>query len=248
MALYGVFMRTLYFITKYLICSMLIFGSVFVLNYPVFKETTNASVNDVKNGMTIIIDAGHGGEDCGAIGINGIFEKDINLKIAFNVSNLLTLAGFDVCLTRTEDKMLYREEENIYGQRKIYDLRNRLLIAEPYEDAIFLSIHMNSFPVEKYSGLQVWYQSESDLSYQLALNIQNTVKKYIQHENTRKVKPSDKSMYLLDRCKHPTVLIECGFLSNSDECAKLSDEIYQKELSFVIFCGIMETLEREIQN
>ena len=204
---------------------------------------TMASVPIGTDKKVIIIDAGHGGEDCGTIGVNGIYEKDVNLKIAFHLETYFSLAGYTVHLTRREDKLLYKESENIYGQRKIYDLKNRLLFAKDYQNAIFISIHMNSYPIEKYSGLQVWYQRDSELAYQLARNVEKETMFYLQQDNQRKSKPGDKNIYLLDQSIHPAILIECGFLSNRKECEKLSDENYQKELSFVIFCAILNTLE-----
>lgn len=210
-----------------------------------FTTDTIKAVQNYTDKKTIIIDAGHGGEDCGAIGVNGVFEKDINLKIAFHLETYLTLAGYTVHLTRREDKLLYKESENIYGQRKIYDLKNRILFANDYQNSILISIHMNSYPIEKYSGLQVWYQKDSELAYQLAKSIERETMCYLQQNNHRKSKPADKNIYLLDQSHHPAILVECGFLSNRKECEKLSEENYQKELSFVIFCAILNTLETQ---
>ena len=229
---------------KYILDSLLVIVVVLAISLSSFVYNGSILVlnSSPKNSKTIIIDAGHGGEDCGAIGRNGVFEKDINLLISCHLANYLQIFGASVCLTRTEDRLLYNESENIRGQRKIFDLKNRLIIAENYDDAIFISIHMNSFPIEKYSGLQVWYQENIEESYLLAKNIQQTVKSNLQSDNNRKVKSSDKSMYLLDQSNHPAVLIECGFLSNTEECIKLSSETYQKELSFVIACAIIKTI------
>ena len=202
----------------------------------------NAGENSYKN-TTIILDAGHGGEDCGAIGINGVYEKDLNLAICFYLKNYFEMAGCSVVLTRTEDKMLYKNDENIYGQRKLYDLKNRLLIADKYTNAIFVSIHMNSFPIGKYRGLQVWYQKGSTLSQKIAENVQKLNKQYLQPTNQRLIKAADESMFLLHQSKLPTILIESGFLSNSDECEEMCQKNYQKQLSFIIFCAILEEME-----
>jgi N-acetylmuramoyl-L-alanine amidase len=198
--------------------------------------STAVSTEAVK---VIIIDAGHGGEDAGAIGINGVYEKDLNLAIALEVGEDLTNRGYTVIYTRTEDKMLYLPEENIKGMRKISDLKNRCKLTEAYEDCILVSIHMNSFGSSKYSGLQVYYADGNEDSRVLATKIQNSVRKELQPENKRQVK-NGKSLYLLENSSGTPIIIECGFLSNEAECEKLSQKEYQKQLSFSIICGIIE--------
>lgn len=187
----------------------------------------------------VIIDAGHGGEDCGAIGVNGVYEKDLNLAIAFLIGKQLEENGITVVYTRTEDKMLYKPEENIKGIRKISDLRNRCEIASRYPDAIFVSIHMNSFGQEKYSGAQVYTSVVNSDSRRLAEGIQSQIRKSIQPDKTRCVKEG-KDIYVLKNLSNRAVLIECGFLSNKAECDRLSQKEYQKQLSFSIVCAIIE--------
>ncbi len=192
----------------------------------------------------IIIDAGHGGEDSGAVGINGILEKDLNLTIAKEVGSLFTKEGYAVVYTRTKDKLLYEDHENIKGIRKISDLRNRCKIAAEYPNALFISIHMNSFSNSKYSGLQVYYSPENDESRLLASSVQQSVKNSLQTENERKIKKGE-GMYVLENVENTAILIECGFLTNPAECKKLSEKEYQKSLSFSIFCGIIEYIENK---
>ena len=189
-------------------------------------------------GTVIIIDAGHGGEDAGTTGVTGVYEKDLNLEFALIIGQMLIDEGYTVVYTRTTDKMLYNDGENIKGMRKLYDLKNRCKIAEGYEDAIFVSIHMNSFGSAKYSGLQVYYSNDNKESISLATSIQNTVREKVQNSNNRQIK-NGRDLYILDNCKATTVLVECGFLSNETECQKLSEKEYQKELSFSIVCGII---------
>ena len=191
----------------------------------------------------IILDAGHGGEDPGAVGANGLFEKDLNLQFAFEIGKALEEKGYIVVYTRTDDKLLYKEEENIKGIRKISDLKNRCQIAERYPDSIFVSIHMNSFGSSKYSGLQVYYSEKNKDSQALADFIQNKVISDLQPNNNRVIKPGN-DMYILENIDNTAVLIECGFLTNLDECKKLSEKEYQKELSFSIVCGIIEYIEK----
>ena len=187
----------------------------------------------------VIIDAGHGGEDPGAIGASGVYEKNLNMEISIEVGNSLSEQGYAVVYTRTEDKLLYSESENIRGLRKISDLKNRCKIAAEYPEAIFVSIHMNSYGASKYSGLQVYYTEGNNESRTLANKIQSTVKKDLQPENNRQIK-SGNSIYILENAGGTAVLIECGFLSNEKECQKLSQKEYQKELCFSISCGIIE--------
>ena len=147
--------------------------------------------------------------------------------------------GYTVIYTRTEDKMLYLPEENIKGMRKISDLKNRCNITAEYENPIFISIHMNTFGSSKYSGLQVYYADKNDESRALANKIQSSVKEHLQPENHRQVK-NGSALYILENANGTAVLVECGFLSNAEECQKLSEKEYQKELSFAISCGIIE--------
>ena len=208
----------------------------------VFKNENTVKAAQADVAKIIIIDAGHGGEDPGALSKNGELEKDLNLSVALTLGELLEKEGFVVVYTRTEDKMLYLPEENVRGKRKRSDLRERKRIAESYPEAIFISIHMNSFSDERYSGLQVYYSGKNGESELLASKIQSSVKNKLQKNNERKTKPG-KDIYLLENIENTAVLIECGFLSNEEEAALLSQKEYQKELSFSIFCGIIEYIK-----
>ncbi len=186
----------------------------------------------------IVIDAGHGGEDAGAIGTNGTLEKDINLCISLQLSDILRSMGYQTVLTRSEDILLYDKSSNYHGQKKVQDLATRKAITEQYENAVFVSIHMNAFPIEKYHGTQVYYSQNNPQSQQLAKTIQTVTTSTLQPENTRKIKPSDGNIYLLDHLDCAAVLVECGFLSNAEECARLSDEAYQKKMALTLAFSI----------
>lgn len=190
----------------------------------------------------VILDAGHGGEDSGAVGKNGRLEKDLNLEVALEIGSILEQKGYVVIYTRTDDRLLYTESENIKGIRKISDLKNRCKIANNYPESVFVSIHMNSFGSEKYSGLQVYYKPGDDESRALADSIQQRVISEVQPENNRKIKSGD-GMYILENVENRSILIECGFLTNLKECEKLSEKEYQKQLSFSIVCAIIEYIE-----
>ena len=218
---------------------VLLIATIFFVAFDLIDKNATSSLVSADTGRVIIIDAGHGGEDSGAIGINGAYEKDLNLAISLLIGEELTKKGYTVVYSRTEDKMLYLPEENIKGMRKISDLKNRCKITMQYEDSILISIHMNSFGSSKYSGLQVYYADGNNESRILATKIQNAVREELQPENDRQVK-NGKSLYLLENSSGTPVIIECGFLSNQSECEKLSQKEYQKELSFSIICGIIE--------
>ena len=209
------------------------------------EELFISAVSMVDEGKIVILDAGHGGEDCGAIGVSGVYEKDINLSVTLLVGEELERRGYLVVYTRTDDRMLYKPEENVKGIRKISDLKNRCEVASRYPGAAFVSIHMNSFGMEKYSGLQVYYSENDPTSRNLAEKVQTTVRDSLQTSNKRKIK-SGKDMYVLENVTNPAILIECGFLSNASECAKLSEKEYQKQLSFFIVCGIIEYNEEKL--
>ncbi len=186
----------------------------------------------------IVIDAGHGGEDSGCVGEGGILEKDINLSVAKLLYEEFEDAGYRVKLTREDDRLLYREEENIYGQRKQYDLKNRLLISKAIAEscggnAVFISIHVNSYGDSRYSGAQVYYGA-AEHSRELAGMIQARIADELQESNKRKIKPSS-GIYLLERSEIPSVLVECGFISNKEEAVLLSSFEYQKSLAEEIF-------------
>lgn len=201
----------------------------------------NTGISDEK---IIILDAGHGGEDCGAIGVNGVYEKDLNLSLALEIGKQLEEAGYIVVYTRTDDRLLYGPDEDIKGIRKISDLKNRCKVAARYPNSIFVSIHMNSFASSKYSGLQVYYSEANTESKIIAGRIQDKVRESIQPSNNRVTKKGE-NIYLLEHVNNPAVLIECGFLTNPEECEKLSLKEYQKSLSFAIVCGIIEYVENK---
>ena len=187
----------------------------------------------------VILDAGHGGEDVGATGVSGVFEKDLNLAVTKYVGDYLTAEGYTVIYTRTDDRLLYTPEENVPGLRKISDLKNRCALSQKYPGALFVSIHMNAFGKPGCRGLQVYYAAGTEGSRALADAVQGEVRTALQPENHRKIKEGQ-DIYVLEHATAPAVLVECGFISNPEECASLSDEDYQKKLGFAIACGILQ--------
>ena len=232
--------KKLFFSLKWVAIMLLIAIAVF-FGVDAYRSSNAyiSAMQELSTDKVIIIDAGHGGEDPGAIGVDGSYEKDINLALAFELGEVLENEGYAVVYTRTEDKLLYTEEENIKGIRKISDLKNRCKFAAEYPNAIFISIHMNSYSNPKYSGLQVYYSNANENSYNLASKIQTSVKTTLQENNNRLIK-SGEGIYILENVTSPAVLIECGFMTNFEECEKLSKKEYRKQLSLAIVCGIIE--------
>ena len=203
-------------------------------------ETTMAAISDNTPKVTIIIDAGHGGMDGGTQSRDGILEKDINLAVANKLYELCRLAGIDCRMTRTDDNMLVSDD--IKQKRKMHDLKNRAAITSEYENPIFVSIHMNSYPDSRYSGLQVWYSKNDERSRSFASYVQSYAAGYLDPANTRVIKPATSAIYLLDRLTVPAILIECGFLSNPDESARLATDDYQTKLALVIFTALCDSI------
>lgn len=224
-------------------CVLILLLGLFFGSYLKEKSEKSKEASRNNNEIRFVIDAGHGGEDAGAIASDGTLEKDLNLEIAFLICGLLELNGNDVKMTREADTLLYdyyNDLEDYTGQKKIYDLKNRLKIAEENENSIYVGIHMNKFPVPKYKGLQVYYSKNNEGSVQIATSIKDTTRLYLQKDNTRSIKKSDSSIYILDKITVPGVLIECGFLSNEEELMNLKSEDYQAKLALVIFSSLVD--------
>lgn len=234
------------FIVEYLLFTVVFVLSVLILMY--FAEYAKTGIDgretdaDSVPRLCVVLDAGHGGMDGGAVGVDGLMEKTVNLKVAKTLEEMFKLAGIPVVMTRTEDIMLNDPDAAVGGKRKMTDLRSRLKIAQNTAEGVFVSIHMNSFSLAKYHGLQVYYSPNHRDSEILAQTIQNMTRICLQHDNQRKVKAADNSIYLLAHCDRPAVLIECGFLSNPEECALLGKEEYLGELSTVLFVAICDYL------
>ena len=191
---------------------------------------------------TIILDAGHGGEDGGASSADGLLEKDLNLALVLTMRDILTANGIKVILTRDTDTLLYDRNVNFEGRKKKLDAEARLKIANETENAVFVSIHMNTYPHPSCQGVQVWYSENNNASFELAKTIQSTAKELLQKENDRTVKRSGSSIYLLRKLECPAILIECGFLSSPEEAALLADASYRQQLALVLCMGILRSI------
>ena len=193
-----------------------------------------SSENVVAAGKVIVIDSGHGGDDPGKIGINQAKEKDVNLKIAKKVKKRLKKEGWEVVMTREEDVMLGDAEK---GNRKIHDMKARVELINKTMPAMAVSIHQNSYQEAEIHGAQVFYYSHSQDGKRMAETIQRALL-MADEENTRQAKAND-TYYLLKRTEVPTIIVECGFLSNPQEAEKLTEDGYQKKLAQAITSGII---------
>lgn len=195
---------------------------------------------------TVVLDAGHGGEDGGASSASGLLEKDINLAIALQLERYLKQNNFEVIMIRNSDCSVGDQSLSTVAERKRSDTKNRLRTIESTGECIFISIHQNHFTESKYDGAQVFYSANRKESAVLAEAIRKNIVESLQPENHRENKESD-GIYLLEHCQVPAVLVECGFLSNPAEAEKLSQEAYQKDMAAAIYNGLVDYLQ-EIKN
>jgi len=186
------------------------------------------------SGKTILVDAGHGGRDPGALGISGEHERELNLQITLKLQEYLEQAGAYVVLTRSDEKGLYTKTDK---NRKRADMRKRKAIGNTSFVDIGISIHQNTFKNSKYRGAQLFYQRGNEESKKLALEIKDEIKKTLDSNNERKVN-ANSSFYILKSIKIPMIMIECGFMSNAEEEKNLNSKEYQNRLAWVIYKGI----------
>ncbi len=201
--------------------------------------------------QVIVLDAGHGGLDSGCVAVNGTYEKDVNLDIVKDLGALLTLNGYDVVYTRTEDISIYDDGVEGVRNQKVSDMKNRLKIVQSYPDSVFISIHQNQFTLSGYFGGQMFYTTNNSANYKLAKTMQELFSQ-LQPGNDREIKLIDNGLYLFKDTTQPALLIECGFLSNPGDAANLSDPQYRKKVAFTVFTGLekffAEEAEREVKD
>ena len=188
---------------------------------------------------TVIIDAGHGSPDGGAVSVTGVLEKDINLDIALKLEQLFRLYGYDVIMTRSADNGIHDKGVKGIGNQKRSDIKNRMKIINDNPHAVFISIHQNQFTSSKYRGAQVFYAPSNTDSGVLADVIQKVIADELQPYNERLTKKATDDLYLLYNARIPAVMVECGFISNYEDAALLTDPDYQLKLALCIVRGYM---------
>lgn len=230
--------RIVYFIAFciFLVYSFIVAGILKIKNEKESVTTNSTAVTS----HVVVIDAGHGKPDEGAVGLYGTTEEAINLKIALKLQSLIEQSGGIVYLTRSDENGIYSaDSSDTIKQMKVSDIKNRVAIGNQEDVDIFVSIHLNKYPESIYSGWQTFYQADSEESIKLANCIQEGLNKSISTPNNRVALPL-KGIYIMDNVENTTVTVECGFLSNEEEAKKLQEDEYQDKLAWGIFIGIQE--------
>lgn len=191
---------------------------------------------------TVIIDAGHGFPDGGAVSADGTIESELNFKITQKLQNLLEASNCTVILTRSDENGIYKEEANSIREKKVSDMKNRVDIANNSNADVFISIHMNKIPQTQYDGWQTFYKNNDENSKHLADCIQKNLNYFIDKNNNREIK-SISNIYLTKNIEIPLVIVECGFLSNVQENNLLKTTEYQELLAWSIYAGILDYFE-----
>ena len=188
------------------------------------------------------MDSPHGGIDGGCSTADGIPEKGINLHILLTLRDLLETSGYEVHVTRDTDRSIHDKGIEGIANQKRSDMDNRLAILNEPKEAVCISIHQNQFTDPKYSGAQMFYADTDPRSESLAQSMQAQFQSMLQPENSREIKRCGKELFLCYYCEHPMVMAECGFLSNPEEAARLTDPAYQQQVAFTIFAALQQWL------
>lgn len=218
---------------KLLLVSLLVCVSIaFFYSFTTYSYLTSGT----QTGKLILVDPGHGGEDGGAVGRSGALEKDLNLAISLKLRDVLVSEGYQVIMTREEDKSLHSEDAK--NNKKRSDLNNRVYLSRNYPEATFVSIHMNSYEKSPQKGAQVFYSKNNPKSKALGELIQDTLKTEVDPENRRLAKQAESNIFLMKEIKNTACLVECGFVSHTEEEALLKTPEYQDKLAKAIASGI----------
>ena len=219
-------------IAFYSIMSLTILLAIFAPITFINHEINTVTSQDLQEKIKIVVDAGHGEPDGGAVSANGIKESDLNLQIAQKLKTKLEQSNIEVVMTRESANNIApaSEQQNKIRQIKSSDLNNRVKIANESGAIILVSIHMNKFEDSKYRGWQTFYSKDSEEGKKLAESIQNSIGEVVQIENKRTALKIE-GIKIIDKSKIPAVIVECGFLSNPEECKLLQDETYQEKMA-----------------
>lgn len=237
--------KNILFVSLLLLFSITIFSIGFAVDYskPVTGTNEEAPGNQVPSDQlavrTIVLDAGHGGIDPGAVSdYSGLREKDVNLNIVMLLKNILEKDNYKVILTRDSDQLIYTTETNSILQKRREDLTRRKKIMDESGADLVVSIHLNKFPQTKYHGAQVFFPPNSPDSQKLANEIQSAIRLNVDNANDRAALVKKDPIMILKNLTTTTVVIECGFLSNPEEEQKLAKEEYQNKLAVAIKGGV----------
>lgn len=205
-------------------------------------KVTSAIADSPDGERVLILDAGHGGEDGGASSAGGGKESDINLGIVLKTEALMGFLGVRTELTRSEDRSMHSDGASTIRAKKVSDLKNRVAFVESIPDAMLLSVHQNHFTDSRYSGAQVFYNS-GDVSRQWGEGTQSVLRQVLNPDNDRKAKPMPDGIYLFEHVSCPSILVECGFLSNGEEASLLQTDAYQRKISLVLAGAYLQEIQ-----
>lgn len=215
------------------------------------KDTKNGRIIDTNStpitNKTVIIDAGHGLPDEGAVGFYATSEQAINLSVTLKLQKLIEQSGAKVLLTRSDENGIYSTDSKSIRNKKVSDIKNRVKIGNESSADIFVSLHLNKFPPSgAYRGWQTFYQNSNLKSKLLSECIQSNLNLNIEYDNSNRVPHQIAGVYIMDKVEIPTVIVECGFLSNQEETALLKTDAYQNKLAWGIFVGIQNYFEKDV--
>jgi len=209
---------------------------IFSISYFAFNNETIPTSSVPVADYTVVLDAGHGLPDGGAVSKNGVSEESINLSIILKLQELLESSNCNVILTRSDENGIYDIDAK---SKKASDLKNRTEIVNQSNADILVSVHLNKISGEQYYGWQTFYQKENEKSKTLAGLVQSNLNYYITRENKRTIMPIS-NIYLMDHSEIPSVIIECGFLSNAEDTKLLQTDTYQNNIAWGIYAAIMD--------
>ena len=193
-------------------------------------------------GWTLVLDAGHGGEDGGASTAAGERESELNLAIVLKTQALMAFLGEEPRLTRDRDVSLHSDDAQTIRQKKVSDLKNRVAMVESTPNALLISVHQNHFTDPRYSGSQVFFNG-GDQNRQWGERSQEIFQRTLAPDNGRKAKPMPDGIYLFEHISCPAILVECGFLSNGEEAALLGTDVYQRKVAMALAGSCFAGLE-----
>lgn len=230
---------------------VILFAGLFFLSAPLLivlevkgaRQPSQAFYPAAYQGRVLVLDAGHGGEDGGAVSSAGDKESDINLAIVLRLEQLMGLYGVPVVLTRSDDRSIHDQGADTLREKKVSDLNNRLALVSGLENCILLSVHQNSYTDPRYSGAQVFYTA-SDKSRQWAEQTQELLRQGLDPANDRAAKKISDTVYLMNHVTCPAILVECGFMSNGEEVSLLLTSGYQTKIAAALAAACVQYLQQ----
>lgn len=231
---------------KYIGVGLIAVSAVFFLVSAIRHNTIIGAAAMEELNTVVIVDAGHGGEDGGASSASGVQESMLNLQIALRLEQMLALSGLEPYMIRSDDRSVYSDGCETISDKKVSDLKNRVQTVNSISNGLLVSIHQNHFSQPKYSGAQVFY-SNTDGSRELAELLQTQLRESLDRSNDRQCKKAE-SVYLMNNIACTGVLVECGFLSNSEEAYLLQNPDYQKKIVCALGCALNVYLEGTMMN